>query len=37
MWVECRLLMEAARYYEFERLAEVACNQSGFRRNERQR
>ena len=24
MWVECRLLMEAARYYEFERLAEVA-------------
>ena len=37
MWVECRLLMEAARYYEFERLAEVACSQNGFRRNERKR
>jgi cytosine deaminase len=25
MWVECRMLMESCRYYDIERVAEVAC------------
>lgn len=30
MWFECRLLMEAARFYNLRRVAEVACDKSGF-------
>jgi cytosine/creatinine deaminase len=30
MWVECRILMEACRYYDIQKVAEVACDKSGF-------
>lgn len=30
MWVECRLLMEACRYYDIHKVAEVACDKGGF-------
>jgi cytosine/adenosine deaminase-related metal-dependent hydrolase len=30
MWFECRLLMEAARFYDIERVARLACDKSGF-------
>ena len=25
MWVECRMLMESCRFYDIERVAELAC------------
>jgi cytosine/creatinine deaminase len=30
MWFECRLLMEASRFYDVRRLAAIACDKSGF-------
>lgn len=30
MWFECRLLMEACRFYDIEKVAEIACNKNGF-------
>jgi hypothetical protein len=30
MWFECRLLMEACRFYDIETVARVACDKSGF-------
>ena len=30
MWFECRLLMEACRFYDLEAVAEMACDKSGF-------
>ena len=30
MWFECRLLMEASRYYDIRRIAEIASDKSGF-------
>jgi hypothetical protein len=30
MWFECRLLMEACRYYDLETVASIACNKTGF-------
>lgn len=30
MWFECRLLMEACRMYDIEKVAEIACDSSGF-------
>jgi adenosine deaminase len=30
MWFECRLLMEACRIYDLERIAQIACDRSGF-------
>lgn len=30
IWFECRLLMEACRYYEIEKVARMACDKSGF-------
>jgi cytosine deaminase len=30
MWVECRFLMEACRFYDIKRVAEIACDKSGF-------
>lgn len=29
MWFECRLLMEACRFYDLRRTAEIACDHSG--------
>jgi cytosine/creatinine deaminase len=31
MWFECRMLMEACRYYDIQRVAEIACDRSGFK------
>ena len=33
MWFECRMLMEAARFYDIERVAQVACDKSWFNRD----
>jgi cytosine/creatinine deaminase len=30
MWFECRLLMEATRFYDIRRVAGIACDKSGF-------
>ena len=30
MWFECRVLMEACRFYDLKRVAEIACDKSGF-------
>lgn len=30
MWFECRMLMEACRYYDLAKVAEVACDKTGF-------
>jgi cytosine/adenosine deaminase-related metal-dependent hydrolase len=30
MWFECRVLMEACRFYDLRRVAEIACDKSGF-------
>jgi cytosine/adenosine deaminase-related metal-dependent hydrolase len=30
MWFECRLLMEACRFYDLEAVADMACDKSGF-------
>jgi cytosine deaminase len=30
MWFECRMLMEACRFYDIEAVADVACSQIGF-------
>jgi len=30
MWFECRMLMEACRYYDLEQVARLACNKTGF-------
>jgi len=30
MWIECRMLMEACRFYDIDKIAEVACNKIGF-------
>ncbi len=32
MWFESRLLMEACRYYDLDRIATLACDKSGFHR-----
>ena len=32
MWFECRVLMEAARFYDIRRVAEVACDKGAFGR-----
>lgn len=29
MWFECRMLMEACRFYDIKRVAELACDKSG--------
>lgn len=31
MWFECRLLMEACRFYDLEAVADLACDTSGFK------
>nr|VFJ92283.1 MAG: Amidohydrolase family protein [Candidatus Kentron sp. H]VFJ93206.1 MAG: Amidohydrolase family protein [Candidatus Kentron sp. H]VFK00062.1 MAG: Amidohydrolase family protein [Candidatus Kentron sp. H] len=30
MWFECRMLMEACRYYDLEAIAAMACDKTGF-------
>lgn len=30
MWFECRMLMEACRYYNLEKIVNIACDKSGF-------
>lgn len=30
MWFECRVLMEASRFYDLRRVAGIACDKSGF-------
>ena len=30
MWFECRMLMEATRFYDIESVAQVACDKSLF-------
>ncbi len=30
MWFECRLFMEACRFYDLEQVARIACDKSGF-------
>lgn len=30
LWTECRFLMEAARFYDIERVMAIACDRSGF-------
>jgi cytosine deaminase len=30
MWFECRMLMEACRFYDIRKVAEVACDKRGF-------
>lgn len=30
MWFECRLMMEACRFYDLEKVAQMACDKSGF-------
>ncbi len=30
MWFECRMLMEACRFYDIEKVAELACSRTGF-------
>ncbi|HJW31246.1 MAG TPA: hypothetical protein VJ508_18590, partial [Saprospiraceae bacterium] len=30
MWFESRLMMEACRYYDLEKIAAIACDKSGF-------
>lgn len=30
MWFECRMLMEACRFYDIEKVAQIACDKSGF-------
>jgi cytosine deaminase len=30
MWFECRLMMEACRFYDIEKVAQIACDKSGF-------
>jgi len=37
MWFECRMLMEACRTYDIQRLAEIACDKSGVARPQPQR
>ena len=32
MWFECRVLMEACRFYDIRRVAEIACDKGGFGR-----
>lgn len=32
MWFEARMLMEACRYYDIDRMADIACDKSGFSR-----
>lgn len=32
MWFECRVLMEACRFYDIKKVAEIACDKSGFGR-----
>lgn len=33
MWFECRMLMEACRFYDIETVARLACDKSGFTSN----
>jgi adenosine deaminase len=30
MWFECRLMMEACRFYDIEKVVKIACDKSGF-------
>jgi hypothetical protein len=30
MWFECRMLMEATRFYDIEKVAQVACDKTWF-------
>ncbi len=30
MWFECRLMMEACRFYDIEKITQIACDKSGF-------
>ncbi len=30
MWFECRLMMEACRFYDIEKVTQIACDKSGF-------
>jgi cytosine/creatinine deaminase len=30
LWFECRMLMESCRFYDLQRVAEIACDKSGF-------
>lgn len=30
LWFECRLLMEACRFYDIDRVAKIATDRSGF-------
>jgi hypothetical protein len=30
MWFECRMLMEACRFYDIETVAALACSRTGF-------
>jgi len=30
MWTECRILMEACRFYDIEKVAEISCDKRGF-------
>ncbi len=32
LWFECRLLMEASRFYDVRKIAEIACDKSGIAR-----
>ncbi len=31
MWFECRMLMEACRFYDIHKVAEIACDKGGFK------
>jgi hypothetical protein len=33
MWVECRFLMEALRFYDLDAVSSIACNKKGFTAN----
>ena len=30
LWFECRMLMESCRFYDLQRVAEIACDKSAF-------
>jgi len=32
LWFECRMLMEACRFYDIKKVAEIACDKAGFAR-----
>lgn len=37
MWFECRMLMEATRYYNMDKIAHIACDKTGFSPNSTKR